>query len=500
MFGVSSFPKRTAEELASVIPDGATVAFSGFTPAGAAKVVPRSLAARAREFHRKGEPWKIRLLTGASTGESIDDALAAADAVSWRAPYQSSKIMREKINREEIEFLDMHLSHVPQNVSFGFLGNIDFSVVEATEITRDGRVYLTTSIGATPTFLKYAKQVIVEINRYHPVRVSEMADILTLPPPPHRSPIPIHDPMTRIGWPYAIVDPKKVIGIVENDEQDHVPTFALPDETSQKIAEYVVRFLLDEMASGRIPKSLLPLQAGVGNVANAVMSGLGSHPDIPAFEMYSEVFQDSLVGLMEIEKLTAVSATSLTLTSPLLQHLYENMDFFVPRIVLRPQELSNNPGIIRRLGVIALNTAVEVDIYGNVNSTHLLGTNIVNGTGGSGDFNRNSYLSIVMCPSMLRDGRISTIVPMCTHIDNNEHSVQVIVTEQGLADLRGLGPKQRAKRIIDSCAHPAYRDYLHKYFERSPHGHYRHDLSRSFELHTRFLRHGAMLPDLGKAR
>jgi acetyl-CoA hydrolase len=201
---------------------------------------------------------------------------------------------------------------------------------------------------------------------------------------------------------------------------------------------------------------------------------------------------------MKSGKLTAASATSLTLTKPLLDNLYENLDFFIPRIVLRPQELSNNPGIIRRLGVIAMNTAVEVDIYGNVNSTHAMGTRLINGTGGSGDFNRNSYLSIILCPSTAKDGRISTVVPMCTHVDNNEHSVQVIVTDQGLADLRGLGPKQRAGRIIEHCAHPAYRDYLHKYVEQSAAGHYRHDLSRSFELHLRYLRHGSMLSPPGE--
>jgi acetyl-CoA hydrolase len=325
-----------------------------------------------------------------------------------------------------------------------------------------------------------------------------MADIVTLPPPPHRNPIPIHDPLTKIGWPFAVVDPGKVIGVVENDEEDHTPAFAAPDETSGRIAEHVVRFLLDELASGRIPKPLLPLQAGVGNVANAVMDRLGNHPDIPPFQMYSEVLQDSLVGLMKTGKLTSASATSLTLTRPVLESLYEDLDFFIPRIVLRPQELSNNPGIIRRLGVIALNTAVEVDIYGNVNSTHVMGTRLINGTGGSGDFNRNSYLSIILCPSTARNGTISTVVPMCTHVDNNEHSVQVIATDQGLADLRGIGPRQRARRIIENCAHPAYRDYLHRYVEQCGAGHYRHDLSRSFELHLRFLRYGSMLPPPGE--
>ncbi|MEW6444332.1 MAG: succinate CoA transferase [bacterium] len=492
----NGYRKLTAEEAAEMIPDGATVAFSGFTPAGAAKAVPRALAARANRIHAQGDPYQLRVLTGASTGDTIDELLAREKAISWRTPYQSSPALRAQINNQEVEFLDMHLSHVPQYVSFGFLGPIHFAVIEATEITPDGRVYLTTSIGASPTFLRHADKVIIEINRYHSMRTREMADILILPPPPNRNPIPIHEPLTRIGWPYATVDPAKVAGIVEHEEPDHVQGFSPPDQTSSRIAAHVVRFLLKEMRSGRIPGEFLPVQAGVGNVANAVTARLGEDPDIPPFEMYSEVFQDSLVGLMEKGKLTGASATSLTVTSGQLEHMYDNMDFFAPRIVLRPQELSNNPGIIRRLGVIAMNTAVEVDIYGNMNSTHVFGTKIINGTGGSGDFNRNSYLSIVVCPSTAREGRISTIVPMCSHVDNNEHSVQVVATEQGLADLRGLGPIERAMAIVDCCAHPAYRDYLRNYLEDCPMGHYRHDLTKCFELHRNFMEHGSMLPDM----
>ena len=238
------------------------------------------------------------------------------------------------------------------------------------------------------------------------------------------------------------------------------------------------------------------MQAGVGNVANGVMAALGQNPYIPAFKMYTEVYQDSLVDLMEQGRLLGASTTSLTLTPEVMERIYDNMDFFGPRIVLRPQELSNHPGVIRRLGVISVNTALEMDIYGNVNSSHVYGTDIMNGIGGSGEFTRNAYLSIFMCPSIAKGGKISSVVPMCPHIDNNEHSVQIVVTEQGLADLRGLGPMQRARMIIDRCAHPLYRDYLNHYIERSRVGHIRHDLETCYEMHTNLMEQGAMLPDL----
>jgi len=486
------FPVMTADEAACYICNGATVGFSGFTAAGAAKALPGAIARKAVREREKGNDYKIRVFTGASTGPQFDEVMAEAGAVSFRAPYQSSGKFRKQINAQEVEFVDMHLSHVAQHVYEGFYGGIDVAVVEATEVLRDGRVYLTTSIGASPTYLKHADKVIIEVNRHHHPRLREMTDIIDMPPRPKRRPIPIHAPMTKIGWPYAVVDPKKIIGIVETDQKDGVAGFSEPDASHKAIAGHVVEFILHELAAGRIPKEFLPFQSGVGNVANAVISGLGSHPDIPPFYMYSEVYQDALIELMENGKLLGASTCSLTVTDECLQRIYGNMDFFAPRIVMRPQEISNNPGVIRNLGVISLNTALEVDIYGNVNSTHVTGTRMMNGIGGSGDFTRNAYLSFFTCPSIAKNGDISSIVPMASHVDHNEHSVQVVVTEQGLADLRGLGPMRRANAIIENCAHPDYRPYLRDYVKGGMDGHIRHDLKRAFELHCNLLERGSM--------
>ncbi|WP_152049647.1 succinate CoA transferase [Tautonia marina] len=490
------FPELTAEEAAELIPPDALLAVSGFTPAGSPKAVPRALAQRARALHESGQPFRIRLLSGASTGEACDDELGKAEAVSWRAPYLTSAPLRKLANTGKLDFVDMHLSHVSQVVLEGFLGPIDVAVVEATEITPDGKVYLTTGIGNAPTFLQYADKVIIELNARHSPRLREMTDIFMLPPPPNRRPIPIHDPLDKIGTPHALVDPKKVIGIVQNDESDGGRGFAPPDETSRRIAAHVSQFLLDEMAVGRIPSGFLPLQSGVGNVCNAVLAGLAESSDFPKFKVFTEVLQDAMLDLISAGGVLGASTCSLTLSDEKLSWLYDHFDEFADRIVLRPQEISNNPGLARRLGVIATNTAIEVDIYGHANSTHFFGTQVMNGLGGSGDFERNAFLSIFMCPSVAKGGKISTIVPMCSHVDHSEHSVQIIVTEQGLADLRGLAPIPRAKKIIDHCAHPAFRDYLHHYIESSPQGHIRHNLQRCFELHTNFLEHGAMLPDL----
>lgn len=491
-----TFPTLTAEEAAELIPHGSLVGVSGFTPAGSPKVVPFALAERARRLHAEGKPFQIRLLSGASTGPMCDDALSEAGAISWRAPYMTSAPFRSLANSGKVDFIDMHLSHVAQVTSGGFLGQMDVAIVEAVKVTPQGRVFLTTGIGNTPTFLDQAKRVVIELNAYHSPRISELADIYTLPRPPRRDTIPIYDPLDRIGKPYADVDPRKIVGVVASDEPDGGRSFSAVDATSRAIGEHVCRFLMNEMAAGRIPPEFLPLQSGVGNVCNAVMASFSSNPDFPRFKLYTEVLQDTVIDLIASGSVTGASTCSLSLTDEKLKFVYDHFDDFADRIVLRPQEISNNPEVSRRLGVIATNTAIEVDVYGHVNSTHFFGTQMMNGIGGSGDFERNAYLSIFMCPSIAKKGKVSTILPMCTHVDHSEHSVQVIVTEQGVADLRGLAPMARARAIIDNCAHPAYRDYLRHYLESAPMGHLRHDMRRCFELVNNYLEAGEMLPGM----
>ena len=495
-----TFPTLTAEDAAELIPHGSLVGVGGFTPAGSPKVVPFALAARARRLHEEGRPFQIRLLSGASTGPMCDDALAEAEAISWRAPYMTSAPFRKLTNSGKADFIDMHLSHVAQAASSGFLGRMDVAIIEAVEVSPQGRVHLTTGIGNAPTFLEQADRIIIERNAYHSPRISELADILVLPRPPRRDPIPIHDPLDRIGKRYADVDPRKIVGIVASDQPDGGRPFSAVDACSRAIGDHVCRFLLDEMAAGRIPPGFLPLQSGVGNVANAVMASFSSNPDFPRFKLYTEVLQDTVIDLIASGSVLGASTCSLSLSDEKLRFVYDHFDDFADRIVLRPQEISNNPEVSRRLGVVATNTAIEVDVYGHVNSSHFFGTQMMNGLGGSGDFERNAYLSIFMCPSFAKGGRVSTIVPMCTHVDHSEHSVQVVVTEQGLADLRGLAPTARARAIIDNCAHPAYRDYLHHYLESAPMGHLRHDMRRCFELVNNYLEAGEMLPGLDLRR
>jgi acyl-CoA hydrolase len=208
--------------------------------------------------------------------------------------------------------------------------------------------------------------------------------------------------------------------------------------------------------------------------------------------MYTEVIQDAVIERMKSGDITFASGCSLTLSTEMLQNVYEEWSFFKDKLVLRPAEISNSPEIARRLGLITINTALEADIFGNVNSTHVLGTKMMNGIGGSGDFTRNAFVSIFTCPSVAKGGKISALVPMVSHLDHNEHSVKVLITEQGVADLRAKSPIKRAETIIENCVHPDYKQLMWDYLKMSKGGHTPHTLAKSYAFHQEFLLSGDM--------
>ena len=488
----SPFPILTPEEAAAFIQNDDIIGFSGFTPAGAAKVIPTAIADRAMAEHEAGRALKVGVITGASTGPSLDGALAKADAIKFRTPFQSDKDLRDSINAGKTHFFDMHLSLLPQYVRYGFLGELDWAIVEAADVSDDGKILLTTSVGASPTFLSQAKRVLVEVNKRHPKELLGFHDIYEPNSPPNRRPISICSAEDRIGTQRVWVDPKKIAGIVEIDRKDEVRDFMPVTDVTTRIGLNVAEFLAAELKSGNIPKGFLPIQSGVGNVANAVLGAMGEHPDIPRFQMYSEVIQDSVIELIKNDRCSFVSGVSLTLTDPVLQDLYDNLENYRGRLLLRPQEIANNPEVVRRLGIISINTALEADIFGNINSTHVLGQKMMNGIGGSGDFTRNAYISIFTCPSTAKGGSISAIVPMCSHMDHSEHSVQVLVTEHGIADFRGKDPRERAEAVITHCVDPSYRDLLWKYFKLTEQGHTPQSFRSAFAFHECFLETGDM--------
>ena len=489
----------TAEEAATYVHHDDNVGFSGFTPAGCPKVVPGAIAKRAIEEHEKGNPFKIGMFTGASTGDKLDGELARANAIKFRTPYQSNKDLRAAINSHEAPYFDMHLSELAQDLRYGFqdlrygfLGKIDVAIVEAADVTEDGEIVPTCGVGILPTICRMADRIIVELNCRHPKEIRGMHDIYEPADPPYRREIPIYTPSDRIGDVCVKVDPAKIVGVVKTDEPNEGKPFAPLDDVTLAIGKNVADFLVNEIRTGRLPKEFVPLQSGVGNVANAVLGCMGENEEIPAFNVYTEVIQDAVIGLMKQGRVKFASGCSLSVSNEVIREIYANLDFFKDKILLRPQEISNNPEVARRLGLIAINTALEADIFGNINSTHVTGTRMMNGIGGSGDFTRSAMLSIFTTPSTAKDGKISSFVPMVSHLDHSEHSVKIIITEYGVADLRGKSPIQRARCIIDNCVHPDYKPLLEEYLAMGIKGHTPQNLKCCFAFHEELAASGDM--------
>ncbi|ABG42291.1 Acetyl-CoA hydrolase [Paraglaciecola sp. T6c] len=486
----------SAEEAVAFIEDQQTIGMSGFTGAGYPKSIPASLAEKAKALHSNGQPFKINLWTGASTAPELDGVLAAVDGINMRLPYQSDPICRQQINDGIMDYVDIHLSEVSQYAWSGFLGKMDVAVIEVAGILADGRIIPSSSVGNNKTWVEQADKVILEVNTQQNMKLEGMHDIYYgTALPPHRKPIDLNSPSDRIGEKYLSIPVEKIVAIVETSAPDRNSPFTPPDKVSNQIAEHILDFFSHEIKKGRLPKELLPIQSGVGNIPNAVLSGLeqGGYRNLTA---YTEVIQDGMLGMLKSGSLSVVSATAFSLSPQALDEFNDNIDFYRDKIILRQQDISNHPEIARRLGIIAMNGLIEADIYGNVNSTHVMGSRIMNGIGGSGDFARNGYLSIFMTPSIAKGGAISAIVPMVSHVDHTEHDVKVIVTEQGLADLRGLSPRQRAKVVIEKCAHPQFKDRLHDYYERAcatKRGmHTPHNLDEALSWHHNFETKGQM--------
>ncbi len=487
-----NFKKLTPEEAAALIENGEIIGTSGFTAAGSPKVIPIAIAEKAKAEHEEGRDFKISLYTGASTSEFCDGALAAAKAMYHRYPYQSTPTLRKAINNCEVEYADMHLSVMAQYVRYGYLPRPTTAIIEASAITDDGEITLTTAGGNSATYCDMCDRIFIELNTYHRPELAAMHDVYMPLDPPNRKPIDVLTPSTRIGATTLKVDPKKIVGYVDSHQPDHIGAFKASDPITDKIGDNVVKFLEKEYQEGRIPDGFLPMQSGVGNIANAVLAAIGRSTIIPPISMYTEVIQDSVISLMDQGRCKFASGCSLTVSDDMLASMYDNLDQYLDKVVLRPQEISNSPEVARRLGLICMNTAIEADVFGNVNSTHFYGTTVMNGLGGSGDFARSGALTIFTCPSSAKGGAISSIVPMVTHVDHPEHDVDIIATEQGVADLRGLSPRERAQCIIDNCVAPEYKQQLRDYLALTPVAHTSHCLKKAFAMHTAFAETGDM--------
>lgn len=457
------------EAAARLVTDRSTIAVSGFTKSGEPKVF---LPALARCLAEHAPSTRIALFSGASLSEEVEGPLAPF--IGKRGPYMSSVASRKLIHAGAMEFTDVHLSQFARNLMFGFYGDPDLAVVEVSRIRPDGSVVLSSSVGISAEALARARKIVLEVNLAVPDYTGFHDIALPTVPPRVGWPVPITNVADRIGTHYVPVDLDKVVGIIESRVPDYPVPFRPPDAVDRQIAANVVEFLVRCRDWLNWQKRLPPIQSGVGNVANAIVGELYDSP-FEKIRFWTEVFQDGMMRYVEDDaKFEAASATAVSFSEAGRAEFMRLFSRCRDRLVLRPMWLSNSAELISRLSVIAMNTPLEVDIYGHVNSTHVDGSKVVNGLGGSGDFFRNAYLSIAHTPSTrrLKDGRtVSCVMPYVRHIDHTEHDIKAIVTEQGIAlntDIRS--PRRRALDIIDQCAHPHFRGLLREYLKMAGDG------------------------------
>ncbi|PLW77030.1 acetyl-CoA hydrolase/transferase C-terminal domain-containing protein [Cohaesibacter celericrescens] len=462
----------TAEDTIGMFKNGMNLGWSGFTPAGYPKAVPIALAEHVEKNNLQGK-LRFNLFIGASVGAETEDRWAQNDMIDRRWPYQTGRNIAKAINEGRIRMGDKHLSLFAQDLAYGYYtkdsksGKLDLAIIEVSGITEDGCLIPSASVGVIPEIIQTCDKIILEVNTAMP-SFEGMHDVMVLHAPPHREIIGITKADSRIGSTFVPCDPSKIVAIVESDYTDKGRELAGADEGSIAIADSLLNFFADEVKAHRLPENLLPLQSGVGSIANAVVSGLAKGPFFN-LSVYTEVLQDGMLDLFDSGRLNCASSCSLSLSETVgMPRFLANRDFYQDKIVLRPLSISNNPEVARRLGVIAMNTPIEIDMYGHANSTLVGGTRIVNGIGGSGDFLRSGFLKIMHTPSVRPTKTdptgISCIVPHAQHIDHTEHDLDIVVTEQGLADLRGLAPRDRARTIINNCAHPDYKEQMMDYF------------------------------------
>ncbi len=478
----------SSEEAARFVKNGMALGIG----TGSSNACPKTFfTALAKELKGRG---KIKLFTGGPVPYEVDGLLVEADAYERRFGQFSDRLLIKAANDRTIPLIDTRTGVTPHQVRGGRFGRIDVAAIQATAITEEGYIIPTTSCLDSPTYTFLADNVIVEINTDIPGEIEGIHDIYIPEVPPNRKPIPLTHAGDRIGTPYIPVDPDKIVAIIESTVPDSLPPRPSADENSRKIAAHLLEFFTSEVKRGGLPANLLPLQFGIGNIPEALTTALCESPFFD-IEIFTGAFGDGGLDLIDAGKVKVASASALYISGDGFNRFYGDVSRYKSYIVLRPVVMSDCPELVARLGSIAINGAIEVDIYGHANSTHILGSRIMSGVGGSCDFLWNAYLSILVLPSVTRRGAISCIVPMVTHVDHTEHSIDVIITEQGLADLRGLAPVERAETIINNCAHPNYKPLLKDYLQeaiKNKSGHEPHILEKAFKLHLNYLQDGTM--------
>jgi len=476
----------SAAEASEIIMDGMTVAMSGYAMAGYPKAIPEELVRRKNE----GLKLTINLITGANV-PWLDELLGASEIIKGRVPMCASKVLSSQVNSHKVRYVEQQMCKMPRLLRSHIFGNIDVFVVEALAVTEEGLIP-TTSVGLTNYLMEAANEIIVEINTAQPEILFGMHDVYIPKPSPATEPIPLTSCRDRIGSTFIPVNMSKIKYIVETDKPEYEEQLTTYTLESRKTAENLFSFLKKEYhtkSGGVIP----PIQLGFGNIADSVADLLQTS-EFTNLQFFCGGISENILKLLESGKASGISTGGITMSEN-AGKILEQVSNVREKLILRNGDMINNAEIIGRLGVIALNTGIEIDIYGNVNSSHIGGNNVVNGIGGGANFAQNAGLSVMLISSVSKGGAISNIVPMVSHQDICEHDIDIVITENGYADIRGLDDLQRAESIISNCAAEQYQQQLLDYFYTSKKlgGHHPQNPQMAIGWYARLKETGSML-------
>jgi len=474
-----------AAEAVRAIGKGMTVAMSGYAMAGFPKAIPDELVRRKE----KEQDLSLVLLTGSNV-PYLDEKLASAGIINRRIPMCASKTLAAQINAGKVHYTEQQMGKMPRLLRSGVLGDIDVLVVEAAGITKEGYLIPTSSVGMVPRFAKLAKTIIVEMNSCNADSFIGMHDIYMPEDPPDTRPIPLTRTAQRIGTPYISVDINKIKYIIHTNEPEQFGNLYQESEVNKRTVMNLFNFL--ELTFG---KKLPPIQTGFGGIASCITNGLQGAV-FENLEFFCGGADESMIDLLFSGKAAAVSAGGIAAGKKAIRKMRE-IPQCSERMVIRNGDIANSSEIISRLGVVSINTGIEVDIYGNVNCSHIAGSRVVNGIGGGADFAQNAGLSIIAVTSTGKNGTISNVVPMVSHQDICEHDVDILVTENGVADLRGLDDAERAQAVIQCCASRIYRDQLADHLKKAQRisgGHHPQLPTEAFDWYRQLKETGSMLP------
>jgi acyl-CoA hydrolase len=463
------------------------IAISGMTGTGYPKVVPRAMS---EYVERAGEKFDVVVYGAGTVGVDLEEYLSRI-GIRRRFPIgASAEVTRKLVNSREFEAYDMWLTEYSRwlrdDVLTRRFGGIDIAIVEATGVTEEGLV-LGTSVDAIPVFIEKARGVIVELSLVKPYMLG-LHDIYV---PKINEVIPVRSVLDRIGDRVVKIPKSKVMAVVPSTIDDQRGAYSPGGDIDRRVVENIVDFLSKEASEDpNLRTDYVTLQPAAGPIASLLADRI--HEIGFSLSIWGEIASVRWLKTLN-ENVKAISGSAIyTLPGDerLREEFYENIDEFKDRVVLRPQAISNSPEIISRFYHINVQQAIEVDVYGQVNITYI-GDRFIVGVGGSGDHAKASYITIVALPSITGSG-LPRVVPLVYHVDLVDHDVDIIVTDQGWADLRGLSPLEKARAIIEECAHPSYKDILWDYLETvvKKTGHRPVDLRKAVEFREKLFTSG----------